>query len=94
MSRSWKSRGAPVAKGKPPVVRAEAFVGFAAGLREALFALQQPGDNEIEREALAANALATRYTVCCHELLLRLFDHVLHLSLQLIVENLLFHDRA
>ncbi|MFM0293652.1 MULTISPECIES: anhydro-N-acetylmuramic acid kinase [Paraburkholderia] len=57
------------AQGKPPVVLAEAFVGFAAGLREALFALQQPGDNEIEREALAANALATRYAVCCHELL-------------------------
>jgi len=57
------------ADGKPPVVLAEAFVGFAAGLREALFALQQPGENEIEREALAANALATRYTVCCHELL-------------------------
>ncbi|MGC2037475.1 anhydro-N-acetylmuramic acid kinase, partial [Paraburkholderia caledonica] len=57
------------AQGKPPVVLAEAFVGFAAGLRDALFALQQPGENEIEREALAANALATRYTVCCHELL-------------------------
>ncbi|KXU90560.1 anhydro-N-acetylmuramic acid kinase [Paraburkholderia monticola] len=57
------------AKGKPPEVLAEAFVGFSAGIREALFALQQPGDNEIEREALAANALATRYTVCCHDLL-------------------------
>jgi anhydro-N-acetylmuramic acid kinase len=56
-------------EGKPPVVLAEAFVGFAEGLRDALFALQQPGDNEIEREALAANALATRYTVCCHELM-------------------------
>ncbi|MDE1183327.1 anhydro-N-acetylmuramic acid kinase [Paraburkholderia sp.] len=57
------------AEGKPPVVLAEAFVGFSEGVRNALFALQQPGDNEIEREALAANALATRYTVCCHELL-------------------------
>lgn len=55
--------------GKPPVVRAEAFVGFADGLRDALFALQHPGENEIEREALAANALAARYAVCCHELL-------------------------
>jgi len=54
---------------KPPVVLAEAFVGFAEGLRQALFALQQPGENEIEREALAASALATRYAVCCHELL-------------------------
>ncbi|SEJ72568.1 anhydro-N-acetylmuramic acid kinase [Paraburkholderia diazotrophica] len=57
------------AKGKAPVVRSQAFVGFSEGLRDALFALQQPGDNEIEREALAANALAARYTVCCHELL-------------------------
>ncbi|WP_199543862.1 anhydro-N-acetylmuramic acid kinase [Paraburkholderia kururiensis] len=55
--------------GRPPVVRAEAFVGFADGLRDALFALQHPGENEIEREALAANALAARYAVCCHELL-------------------------
>ncbi|WP_230459682.1 anhydro-N-acetylmuramic acid kinase [Burkholderia ubonensis] len=54
--------------GKPPAVLAEAFVGFAQTLRDALFALQQPGENEIEREALAANALAARYAVCCHEL--------------------------
>ncbi|WP_346778421.1 anhydro-N-acetylmuramic acid kinase [Paraburkholderia sp. Tr-20389] len=57
------------AAGKAPVVRSQAFVGFSEGLRDALFSLQQPGDNEIEREALAANALAARYTVCCHELL-------------------------
>ena len=55
--------------GKPPVVKAEAFVGFSEGLRNALFALQQPGENEIEREAMAANALAARYMVCCHELM-------------------------
>jgi anhydro-N-acetylmuramic acid kinase len=55
--------------GEPPRVLADAFVGFADGLRQALFALQQPGDNEIEREALAASALAARYAVCCHELL-------------------------
>jgi anhydro-N-acetylmuramic acid kinase len=54
--------------GKPPVVIGEAHVGFSEGLRNALFALQAPGDNELEREALAANALATRYAVCCHEL--------------------------
>lgn len=57
------------AAGKPPVVLADAFVGFADSLRDALFALQQPGQNEIEREALAAAALASRYAVCCHELL-------------------------
>ncbi len=56
-------------RGMPPVVLAEAFVGFTANIRAALFGLQQPGDNEIEREALAANALAARYAVCCHELL-------------------------
>lgn len=41
---------------------------LSEGLRDALFALQAPGDNELEREALAGNALATRYAVCCHEL--------------------------
>ncbi|MFC5429662.1 anhydro-N-acetylmuramic acid kinase [Paraburkholderia denitrificans] len=56
-------------QGKRPVVLAEAFVAFAHNLREALFSLQQPGENEIEREALAGNALAARYAVCCHELL-------------------------
>ncbi|AOJ82483.1 anhydro-N-acetylmuramic acid kinase [Burkholderia savannae] len=55
--------------GKPLAVLSEAFVGFADTLRDALFALQQPGGDEIEREALAANALAARYAVCCHELL-------------------------
>jgi len=55
--------------GQAPRVLADAFVGFADGLRGALFALQQPGENEIEREALAASALAARYAVCCHELL-------------------------
>ncbi|BAO85376.1 anhydro-N-acetylmuramic acid kinase [Caballeronia cordobensis] len=56
------------ATGKPPVVLGEAHVSFSKGLRDALFELQSPGENEIEREALAANALATRYAVCCHEL--------------------------
>ena len=55
--------------GRTHAVLADAFVGFADGLRGALFALQQPGQNEIEREALAASALAARYAVCCHELL-------------------------
>jgi anhydro-N-acetylmuramic acid kinase len=56
-------------KGRRPVVLAEAFVPFTKNMREALFSLQQPGENEIEREALAGNALAARYAVCCHELL-------------------------
>jgi anhydro-N-acetylmuramic acid kinase len=54
--------------GKVPTVLGEAHVSFSEDLREALFALQAPGDNELEREALAANALATRYALCCHEL--------------------------
>ncbi|WP_181456263.1 anhydro-N-acetylmuramic acid kinase, partial [Burkholderia multivorans] len=45
------------AAGNAPVVLAQACVGFAQSLRDALFALQQPGDNEIERESLAANAI-------------------------------------
>ncbi|MDR8782202.1 anhydro-N-acetylmuramic acid kinase [Burkholderia multivorans] len=57
------------AAGSAPVVLAQACVGFAQSLRDALFALQQPGDNEIERESLAANAIVARYAVCCHELL-------------------------
>ena len=56
------------AQGKQPAVLGESHVGFSTGLRDALFALQSPGDNELERAALAANALATRYAVCCHEL--------------------------
>jgi len=57
------------AHGHAPEVLAEAFVHFTEGMRDALFALQLPGENEIERAALAANALAARYAVCCHELL-------------------------
>jgi anhydro-N-acetylmuramic acid kinase len=56
------------ATGKAPVVLGAAHVSFSQGLRDALFALQSPGENELERAALAANALATRYAVCCHEL--------------------------
>jgi len=54
--------------GHAPRVLAEAFVGFAQPLRDALFGLQHAGSDEIEREALAANALAARYAACCHEL--------------------------
>ena len=55
--------------GGKPTVRAEAFVGFPDSLREALFSLQSRGHDEVHRDALAANALASRYAVCCHELL-------------------------
>ncbi|MDP3671581.1 MAG: anhydro-N-acetylmuramic acid kinase [Telluria sp.] len=46
-----------------------AFVPFPAELRAALMALQAPGDNEIEREALAANDLAASYAACVAALL-------------------------
>lgn len=46
-----------------------AYVPFPAALRAALMALQSAGQNEIEREALAANALAARYAECVQALL-------------------------
>jgi len=42
---------------------------FAPRLREALLALQTPGDNEIHREHLAANALAMAYADVVQQLL-------------------------
>jgi len=46
-----------------------AFVPFAPALREELMALQTNGDNEIEREAIAANGLANSYAQCVRALL-------------------------
>ncbi len=46
-----------------------AFVPFPPALREALMGLQAAGDNEIEREALAANGLAASYAACVKALL-------------------------
>ncbi|MES2323939.1 MAG: anhydro-N-acetylmuramic acid kinase [Pseudomonadota bacterium] len=48
---------------------ASAFMPFPAELRSALMALQAAGDNEIEREALAANGLAASYAACVEALL-------------------------
>jgi anhydro-N-acetylmuramic acid kinase len=42
---------------------------FAPPLRQALFALQTPGENEIHREHLAANALAVAYADLVKQLL-------------------------
>lgn len=42
---------------------------FTPELRNALFALQSPGENEIHRENQAANALAIAYAQAVHELL-------------------------
>ncbi|MFL6673898.1 MAG: anhydro-N-acetylmuramic acid kinase [Massilia sp.] len=46
-----------------------AFVPFAPGLRAELMALQASSDNELEREALAANGLAASYAECVQALL-------------------------
>jgi anhydro-N-acetylmuramic acid kinase len=46
-----------------------AFIPFGLDLRTDLMALQAPGPNEIEREALAANDLAACYAACVAALL-------------------------
>ena len=46
---------------RPPSVRASAHLPFPAELRAALFALQVPGPDEIERAATTANTLAICY---------------------------------
>ncbi|HEY5798944.1 MAG TPA: anhydro-N-acetylmuramic acid kinase, partial [Burkholderiaceae bacterium] len=48
---------------------ASSYVGFPDALRADLMALQAPGDNEIEREARAANAIAQYYAQCVQQVL-------------------------
>lgn len=48
---------------------ASAYVAFPPALRTDLMALQASGDNEIHREAIAANALAELYAACVTQLL-------------------------
>jgi anhydro-N-acetylmuramic acid kinase len=48
---------------------ASAYVAFPADLREDLMALQSSGEDEIHREALAANRLARHYAECVDALL-------------------------
>lgn len=48
---------------------AAAYIAFPPSLRAELMALQSSGDNEIEREALAANQLAQFYAQCVTQLL-------------------------
>jgi anhydro-N-acetylmuramic acid kinase len=50
-------------------VLAEAYLPFPNELRETLMVLQAPSDNELHREALAANALARVYAQCVAQLL-------------------------
>lgn len=48
---------------------ATAYVPFPSDLQESLMALQARGDDEIHREALAANTLAQHYAECVGQLL-------------------------
>jgi anhydro-N-acetylmuramic acid kinase len=52
-----------------PQTLATAYRPFPASLRHQLLALQTPSDNEIHREALTGNALASLYAECIGELL-------------------------
>jgi anhydro-N-acetylmuramic acid kinase len=56
---------------QPAQTAATSYRPFPPVLREELMALQSPGDNEIHREALAANALAGIYAECVAELLVQ-----------------------
>jgi anhydro-N-acetylmuramic acid kinase len=49
--------------------RGAAYIAFPPALRADLLALQAPGDNELEREAAAANQLAHHYADCVSALL-------------------------
>lgn len=49
--------------------RGAAYIAFPPALRADLLALQAPGDNELEREAAAANQLARHYADCVAALL-------------------------
>lgn len=55
--------------GQPMATLATAYVPFPQDLRAALMALQANGENELQREALAANQLANYYAQCVAQLL-------------------------
>lgn len=57
--------------GARPALRASVHHGFARALRAELRALNSPGENELERAALAANDLARAYAAAVEELLAR-----------------------
>jgi anhydro-N-acetylmuramic acid kinase len=50
-------------------IMATAYIAFPAALRADLMALQEPGADEINREALSANVLAQHYAECVAQLL-------------------------
>jgi anhydro-N-acetylmuramic acid kinase len=53
----------------PPRRLASAHVAFSAGLRRELLSLNSPGRNEVERAAVAGNALAREYAKTVRKLL-------------------------
>ena len=57
--------------GAKPRLAADAYIAFDAPLRRELLALNSPGENEIERAALAGNELAARYASAVAEVLSR-----------------------
>jgi anhydro-N-acetylmuramic acid kinase len=57
--------------GQPLVGAGHVHLGFAPALRAELLALNQPGENELHRAALAANALMRRYADAIDALLSR-----------------------
>ncbi len=59
----------PGGVGQPVRTLATAYLPLPTALRDELMALQAPSDNEIHREALAANALARLYAECVRQLL-------------------------
>ena len=57
--------------GLPPKILASASCSFDSALRSELLALNTPGDNELHRSALAANALVRCYAEVVANLLQR-----------------------
>ena len=57
------------ADGQPMATLATAYVPFPDDLRAALMALQASGENELQREAMAANQLVVYYAQCVAALL-------------------------
>ncbi|WP_136418932.1 anhydro-N-acetylmuramic acid kinase [Herbaspirillum sp. ST 5-3] len=57
-----------------------AHLPFPAALREELMALQAPCENELHREALAANGLAGVYAECVAQLLAAAGKHASHVT--------------
>lgn len=57
--------------GPPAQTLAHVHLPFSDELRAQLMILQAPSDNEIDLEAQAANALATRYAQCVRQLLVQ-----------------------